>query len=310
MSLSRTLTAKQTNKEVKAGFGIKQGISNIIDILKNLFSFQAEAKKSKSSNDTHTTEINQKMGYDFQILSQKMRQIAEMFQYNRLYICIDEFTFIDKNYRDIQIHVAQILKDLFFGSSVITMKAAAHWNISKLQTRNSALPRFGLELNEDYRAAFDLDAMFIENENDAKAYFLELIINQCLLRFLNGDNQKIKESLSENILSFLFGKDDSQQEFMFKFLICGSHGISRSFCNILNQCLDVVYSQNRTHITYETLYDSISHEYNYGVRQKIDYENPLVDVFDSHLTEQKARFFVLKNEEYNSYREHIDELVD
>jgi len=302
-------TSSQSNKDSSAGIEIGNS-TNIVDFIKNLFSFRAVAKKSKRRDKSRIREVKPLMGYDFQVLSQKIRKIAELFQYDRLYICVDELTFINKNYRDIQLQIAQILKDLFFGSTIVTMKAAAHWNISKLQSRNNMLPRIGMELNEDYTAAFDLDTMFIENEDDAKSYFLEMIINQCLLHYSNGNNLRIKESLSENILSFLFGNEASHQEFMFKFLICGSHGVSRSFCNILNKCLDNVFLQNRTNITYEILYDSIHEEYNYGVRRKIEYENPLVDIFDSHLTEKKVRFFMLKNQDYNLNKEYIDKLVD
>lgn len=302
--------SKHLHGEVSVGVG-SNGSSgtSILSIIKSLFSFGATAKKANTKSSSAIIESITSQGYDIQLLSQLIQEIAERFEYDQLYYCIDELTFIDKHVRDLQIYVVQIIKELLFGSRIIAVKAAAHWNLSKLQSRDSDYPRLGMELNEDYTAAFDLDAMFLDNEQEATSYFLELMINQCLL-YYSGDTSKIRNALSENILSYLFGENPEQQRFMFQLLICGSHGISRSFCNILDSCIAKMRSTGKSHITYETLFECILHEFTINVSRKNEYESTVLNIFDEHLKKKTSRLVLLQNKDYNANKREIENLVE
>jgi len=84
---------------------------------------------------------------DIEELKRLLDLLIEAMCFEKFYICIDEFTQIDRDFSlSIQTKVAQILKQLFFNSNIFVVKIASVWNESRMQNRQVGGIREGIEL--------------------------------------------------------------------------------------------------------------------------------------------------------------------
>jgi len=300
-------TSKKETREIsttdKSGRTCGITLSKIPFIGKFLYAKEKSKIESQTSEDIRT--------FDIPPIKRSIDALVSAFQYDRLYILIDEFVVVDKNINiSIQKQIAQIIKDLFFRSPIITVKIASIWNnnemFGRLRGNNS---RQGLELGHDYSWGINLDSIFTTNSIDAIAFFEDVLVNQVLLYNEDNDNfpAEKRELLIPYILSTLFG--DTNANVLFSHTICGSLGIPRAFCNILQKCLSTSMSR-RSCISLEEIFSSVIFDYTTDVRSRIRYDIPFLDHIEKYISDTETRYFAIKISDYNSIKPLIDMLLD
>lgn len=249
---------------------------------------------------------------DIPSIRKTILEIFKAFGYKQVYICLDEFNLIDRRTTiSLQARFAQLLKELFFGTSMCVVKIANVWNESRMQRKQGQ--REGLELGQDifWTQDLDLDTMFEHDNKKANAFFVNMIVNDYLLgKRLENPNFSIQEDsqeykdLGEMIIDRIFAKD------AFRCLVCGSQGIPRIFGEILAQCLKKIEEEGAgKKITVDIVCGSIISNYNINVRRAIQYESILYASIDDYLNRQLNRFFLVKIADYNRGKKYFDSLV-
>ena len=190
------------------------------------------------------------------------------------------------------------------------VKIANVWNESRMQSRQG--PREGLELGQDiFGQDLDLDTMFEHDNQKAHNFFVNMIVNDYLLRErLENPKSSIPEDSSQDkklgdmIIEKMFAKD------AFSCLVCGSQGIPRVFGEILAQCIKKIEEeQYNKKINVDLVCENIISNYNINVRRAIPYDSILYTSIDDYLSEQLARFFLVKMSDYNRGKKYFDSLV-
>lgn len=249
---------------------------------------------------------------DVSSIRQTILDIFKLFGYKKVYICLDEFNLIDRRTNvSLQARFAQLLKELFFGSSMCVVKIANVWNESRMQSKQGL--REGLELGQDifWTQDLDLDTMFEHDNNKANDFFVNMIVNDYLLgERLKNPKSSIPENssqckiLGDMIIDKMFAKD------AFSCLVCGSQGIPRIFGEILSQCIKKIEEeQYEKKINVDLVCESIISNYNINVRRAIPYDSILYTSIDDYLNEKLTRFFLVRISDYNRGKKYFDSLV-
>lgn len=258
---------------------------------------------AKNKNITVKNSKEYLFKLDIPSIRQTIFDIFKLFGYKKVYICLDEFNLIDRRTTvSLQARFAQLLKELFFGSPMCVVKIANVWNESRMQSRQG--PREGLELGQDiFGQDLDLDTMFEHDNQKAHNFFVNMIVNDYLLRErLENPKSSIPEDSSQDkklgdmIIEKMFAKD------AFSCLVCGSQGIPRVFGEILAQCIKKIEEeQYNKKINVDLVCENIISNYNINVRRAIPYDSILYTSIDDYLSEQLARFFLVKMWQYQTY---------
>lgn len=266
---------------------------------------------AKNKNITVKNSKEYLFKLDIPSIRQTIFDIFKLFGYKKVYICLDEFNLIDRRTTvSLQARFAQLLKELFFGSPMCVVKIANVWNESRMQSRQG--PREGLELGQDiFGQDLDLDTMFEHDNQKAHNFFVNMIVNDYLLRErLENPKSSIPEDSSQDkklgdmIIEKMFAKD------AFSCLVCGSQGIPRVFGEILAQCIiKIEEEQYNKKINVDLVCENIISNYNINVRRAIPYDSILYTSIDDYLSEQLARFFLVKMSDYNRGKKYFDSLV-
>ena len=266
---------------------------------------------AKNKNITVKNSKEYLFKLDIPSIRQTIFDIFKLFGYKKVYICLDEFNLIDRRTTvSLQARFAQLLKELFFGSPMCVVKIANVWNESRMQSRQG--PREGLELGQDiFGQDLDLDTMFEHDNQKAHNFFVNMIVNDYLLRErLENPKSSIPEDSSQDkklgdmIIEKMFAKD------AFSCLVCGSQGIPRVFGEILAQCIKKIEEeQYNKKINVDLVCENIISNYNINVRRAIPYDSILYTSIDDYLSEQLARFFLVKMSGYNRGKKYFDSLV-
>lgn len=266
---------------------------------------------AKNKNITVKNSKEYLFKLDIPSIRQTIFDIFKLFGYKKVYICLDEFNLIDRRTTvSLQARFAQLLKELFFGSPMCVVKIANVWNESRMQSRQG--PREGLELGQDiFGQDLDLDTMFEHDNQKAHNFFVNMIVNDYLLRErLENPKSSIPEDSSQDkklgdmIIEKMFAKD------AFSCLVCGSQGIPRVFGEILAQCIKKIEEeQYNKKINVDLVCENIISNYNINVRRAIPYDSILYTSIDDYLSEQLARFFLVKMSDYNRGKKYFDSLV-
>lgn len=298
---------KTDSSTVKVGGKIS--LPNIIE------SFLQFGRKKQTTNDIEETR-EYKSYFNIPTIQKYIEDILSSMMFQTVYICIDEFTQIDRDVTfTIQPKVAQLLKQIFFDSKIVVIKIASVWNEYRMQSRQTIGKREGIELGNDIfsRNELNLDVMFEYDNDKANNFFKKQIANY----FLNGSktyqyefsekephssNEEIIQ-LGEYIVERIFAKNS------FRYLICGSQGIPRDFGNLLKNCLSKMIEQKTDKIGVNTVFESIIGHYNSSIRHRIPYSSPLCVRIDDYVFQKKIRFFLVNMEMYNIGINYFDGLV-
>lgn len=242
---------------------------------------------------------------DINAIKLSIERLIESLKIDRLIVCIDEFTRVDKGMEDtIQPYIAQLIKDTFFRSEKITVKLSSLWNHTKMQMRQLGGKRIGIELGDDIQRGADLDTMFFGN-NHAYTFFKEMLLKTCLIWFDTENVEKDENLLQTHIINSLFSDDEA-----FMLLICGSQGIPRIFGNLLISCIKKRIQSNKPKIDPTVVYECVIENFTRDVRRKLPYDTKIVSAFDDFITEKRSRFLLISLDDYEANKQHIDGLVD
>ncbi len=306
-------------------FGISADSSGQLSsghFLSRLFSMRFSLGK-KAGQEIKTTKDKQYVyRLDINEIRRSIEKILKTMGYRTLYICIDEFTQIDRDTSTtIQPKVAQVLKQLFFSSSIIVVKIASVWSEYRMQTRQECGFREGIELSQDIfkHNSINFDCMFDYNNEKAYQFFKDAMLNFFLFEmkyeeFIQLPNGLIvsprivmteeeRNGLSNYLVELLFSKES------FKHLICGSQGIPRVFGILLVACFDKLKEVRKEKVTVEIVFDCIMDNYFDEVRQSIPESSAIFTGIETHIGRSKNRFFLLNILDYNTVSFYFDRLV-
>lgn len=265
-------------------------------------------KTSKRKNIKEVS-IQNEFIYTLDIYSIKkaLDDLIESFKLDRLIICIDEFTRVDKGLGDtIQPYIAQLIKDTFFRNPYISVKVSSLWNETQIQKRQLNDERVGIELGEDIKRGVDLDTMFFGNEASC-SFFKNMIMNTCLL--CQDKELAIGESTLPQFREYLIDNLFTDEE-SFKLMVCGSQGVPRIFGNLLLAAIGKRIECARPKIDAQIVYECIVENSTRDVRRKLPYSDEIVCLFDDFVTEKKNRFILVSVADYDKYRNEIDGLLN
>ncbi len=273
-----------------------------------------EIKTTKDKQYVYRIDINE--------IRRNVEKILKTMGYRTLYICIDEFTQIDRDTATtIQPKVAQVLKQLFFSSSIIVVKIASVWSEYRMQTRQDIGFREGIELSQDIfkHNSINFDCMFDYNNEKAYQFFKDAMLNYFLFELKQEEmihlpnglivstknvvTEESRSGLSNYLVELLFSKDS------FKHLICGSQGIPRVFGILLVACFDKLKEVKKEKVTVEIVFECIMDNYFDEVRQSIPESSAVFTGIEAHIGKKKSRFFLLSILDYNTVSFYFDRLV-
>ena len=273
--------------------------------IKDWLTINIGKNKTKKKEIVSTQEKKYVYRIDIDDIRERIEILLSKMGYDVLYICIDEFTQIDRDIPfTIQPAVAQLIKQLLFNSETIVVKVASVWNEARMQNRQVNGNREGLELGHDIFKSedLDLDIMFKYDNEKAYDFFKEYLVNTVTLHSDETINEKERDSLGDYIIELLFTQGS------FKHLICGSQGIPRVFGMLLLKCLSRL-SRDKTKISVEIVFDSIISHYNSDVRQSIPTSSPICMAVEDYVSQEKQRFFIVSSEDYDKAVNFFDGLV-
>ncbi len=260
-----------------------------------------EKQAEKERDEKYETNESQNIRYllDVKKIRESILKILEIIGVEKLYLCIDEYTQIDKDIEfSIQPKVAQLLKQLFFVSEKFVVKIASVWNENRMQSRQTRDgKREGLEIGHDIYSpkGLKLDEMFFDNNYDAEMFFKTMILNEYLVSSREEYNDRAKELMKDDIVNLLFVENS------FKYIICGSQGIPRTFTRLLSACLEEIKNEKDSRITPEIIFKTVISDYNETVRSKIIYDASIFKQIDLYVSEKKKRFFLVDIDSYRRY---------
>ena len=272
--------------------------------LKDLFSLGFKKKKKKQNIIAAKEEKKVVYRIDLNEIKTLINMFLEKAHYRTFYICIDEFALIDRDLPfTIQPTVAQLIKELFFDSSIIVIKIASVWNKSRMQHRQLGGIREGIELGQDIftNKDLDLDIMFEYDNEQAVKFFKEYLFNTITLN--EPVSEKERQNLPDYIIDTLFSQDS------FKYLVCGSQGVPRIFCTLLLDCLKSLPKDTNGKITVEVVFNSIKNNYYHEVRQSVPTELKICKEIENYVSNTHSRFFLLSSVDYNNGLHFFDGLV-
>ena len=301
----------ESGKSSVSGFELETSTKiNNYNPLNLLASFFRKKKKTETAKSTFTTSEDYSFNLDISKVREAICNIVDSLNVSKLYICIDEFTWVDKGLdKSIQPDIAQMIKDTFFRLPNVMIKITSLWSRNEMQYRNNkSISKVGIELGEDIRRNIDLDTIFSDN-NYALTFFENLIINIILLEdneknHIQQDYEKSKRDFTTYTLNKLFSGDS------FKLLVCASQGIPRVFCDILVSSMKPKENTKSKLITPQVVFESTVNHFRQETRKKIDNSDPLVIEIDEYVTKNKQRIMMIPIKDYENNKTVINILVD
>lgn len=285
---------KELGREVDAKINANEGI---LSFCMNLF-----RNKNKTSNYKQSFAITGKIQFvlETDVISNLISQMLDALGITLAYICLDEYSDMDKISKfSIQSKVAQLIKQVFFKDARYSVKIATIWSRSKLHTRGGNRVE-GIEYQQDIFEGPDLDIMFMEHNTDVISYFKELLVNTYLMGQDIKDNEK--NALSDYIESDIFSEPGLRH------LICGSQGVSRTFVILVKTYLQRFIKGNNGPVKLGAVYEIIKHHYLEDIRNKIPYYT-LYKSVDKYLSNNLCRYFLFTRDDYHRCKSLIKYLA-
>lgn len=145
--------------------------------------------------------------------------------------------------------------------------------------------------------------MFDYNNDKAFDFFTTLILNNNNLNgkiaYLEVPNDESKK----NILNSVFSKD------ALNYLICGSQGIPRFFCDIFQKSVTILKYNSESILSPKIICAGIIDHYLGTIRSSIPYAHPLYVIIEDYVSKTNHRFFLIKDHDYNEGIRFFDSLV-
>lgn len=288
------LKSNEIKDEVGRGADVSANLSSgILGACINFFK-----KNNKTINSKQSFALTGKLTFklETQVISNLITKMVNAFGVSLTYICLDEYSEMDKiSEYTIQSKVAQLIKQIFFKNPLYSVKIATIWNFSKLHTRGGNRV-IGVEYRQDIFAGPDLDIMFMEDNVDVINYFKEVLTNTYLL----GEETSVEQrkALSDYFENSIFSKAGLRH------LICGSQGVSRAFVILTKDYLQRFIKSKQGIIKLGNVYEIIKHQYLEDVRNKVPYYT-LYKSIDNFITENLCRYFLITRKDYDRCKELI-----
>ena len=273
---------------------------------KNLLDFRWKKNRGKKVETVLTSNQTIIKRMDCMKIRERFEDLVHEMGCNPFYICIDEFSEIDRDFSyTVQPKVAQKIKELFFQSKHVCVKIASVWNLSRMQNRQVYGCREGLELGHDIfeNNELNLDTMFSNSNEDAVTFFKKYIMNSVMMSSVMKMTKREREIYQEYIIDTIFSQGS------LKHLICGSQGIPRIFGTLFHSCLCKLVKKEQEKITVNIVYTSIIEDYKKNVRHSIPYDSPICRAIDKYVTKYHKRFFLISTEDYHNTSNYFDGLV-
>ena len=293
--------SKESSLSANISFNTSQKLLSTI----SKFSF------SKNKKNIKEISIQREFVYTLDIYSirKALDELISAFKLDRLIICIDEFTRVDKGTKEtIQPYIAQLIKDTLFRNPNISVKVSSLWNKTQIQKRQLNGERIGIELGEDIKRGIELDTMFFGNEHSC-LFFKNMIMNTCLLcenhNPLNNNNSINESDFKQYLIDSLFSDDKT-----FKLMVCGSQGVPRIFGNLLISAINKRLDNRKHKIDAQIVYDCVIENYNRDVRRKLPYSEKIVCAFEDFVTDNKSRFILVSIGDYEKHKKEIDGMIN
>lgn len=275
---------KELGREISTNINASE---NAVNLCMNLF-----RNKNTTNNSKQSIAITGKIQFilETEVISNLITKMLDAFGIRLAYICLDEYSEMDKiSEFSIQSKVAQLIKQVFFKNPKYSVKIATIWNYSKLHTRGGNRVE-GIEYQHDIFEGPDLDIMFMECNADIISYFKEVLVNTYLMGHDIKDEEK--SALSDYIESYIFTKPGLRH------LICGSQGVSRTFIILVKTYLQRFIKQKNGPVKLASVYEIIKHHYLEDVRSKIPYYSVYRSV-DRYISKKLCRYFLFTRDDYN-----------
>lgn len=259
-------------------------------------------KRKKTHNTIHSTSLSGRVSFQLETsrIEQRLKKMLEALQIDLAYICLDEYSEIDKiSDYSIQSTVAQLIKQVFFKSSLFSVKIATIWNNSKLHMRGGHKVE-GIEYKQDIFPGPDLDIMFMKSNADVIKYFKTVLVNTyCMSCELSEEEQL---SFSEYIEERIFSKAGLRH------LICGSQGISRSFVILVKEYLQIFLQERKGPVKLGKIYELIMQQYLEDVRSKIPYFSVYTEI-NKYIAQNLRRYFLIERKDYDRCKDLLKYLA-
>lgn len=280
------------SSEIKRELGREVGAR--INATEGLWSFCVNwfRNKNRTSQYKQSFAVTGKIQFvlETEVISNLISQMLDALGITLAYICLDEYSEMDKiSEFSIQSKVAQLIKQVFFKDARYSVKIATIWSRSKLHTRGGNRVE-GIEYQQDIFEGPDLDIMFMEHNADIISYFKEVLVNTYLMGQDVKDDEK--SALSDYIESDIFSEPGLRH------LICGSQGVSRTFVILVKTYLQRFIKDKSGPVKLATVYEIIKHHYLEDVRNKIPYYT-LYKSVDKYLLKTLCRYFLFSRDDYN-----------
>lgn len=283
-------TVKDSIIGIEGGIAVSKGLFNgILNLIKR-FSKQKQRINSRLVENTH-------FYIEIAKIREKLSQMLEALGVSTFYLCLDEFCELDKiEDSNMQIQVAELIKQLFFKNSLFSVKIASIWNLSNMYSRGRGKRAEGIELNNDIFPGPDLDMMFVRDGVDAQTYFKDVILNIYLLSSEEADSMSddAKQRLSNLFEESIFGNEG------FRHLIIGSQGVSRAFSILVKKYLEgftkhrIKYDPLNPHQVYRIIID----QYVTGINSKLP-RYTLCNVINEYVRKNQCRYFLIARADYD-----------
>lgn len=285
---------EETKKETSAGIDTPE---RVLNFFANVFK-----KKNKVYENRDYFEVTGKLSFrlETQLISEWVDKMMSSLGISLAYICLDEYSEIDKvSEFSIQSKVAQLIKQVFFKRTRYSVKIATIWNRSKLHQRGGNRVE-GIEYQQDIFAGPDLDIMFMENNIDILNYFKEILINTYLMNEVV--EEKERNAQADYIEETIFGESGLRH------LICGSQGVSRAFVILVKEYLKRFIKEKSGPVKSGVVYEIIKHQYMEDVRSKVPYYS-LYEAVETFVSDKQCRYFLIRREDYERCRTLIKYLA-
>lgn len=280
--------SEQLNKEATTNIGLDVKAEK--NYFTSLLNFVRGRKRTSIKSNTYSVSGQIQFKLDGQEIKERITEMLDAFNISTAYICLDEYSEIDKvSTFSIQSKVAQLIKQVFFKNSMYSVKIATIWNRSKLHSRGGNRIE-GIEYQQDIFAGPDLDIMFMENNIDIINYFKEMLVNTYLMGL--DINLEEKKALSDYFENYMFGKAGLRH------IICGSQGVSRSFAVLIKEYLKKFIKNKNGILKLGDVYQIIKHHYLEDVRNKIPYFKTY-NAIEEYIKNSLCRYFLITKEDYD-----------
>lgn len=317
--LQRTKSEISTSKKKQKGVSLsgKIGLDSVG------LSVGGKLGSNKEKEEEEVTTIETYYHTDLSKIKDALERFLELMGIERLYICIDEWSELDKTCNtSIQQLFAEKLKLTFFKSKKISVKIASIWSLTEMSSKDLN-GRFwgGIELGQDIYKELDLDILFFR-KNDSIEKFLSTILYKRFLWNCSPETRTKFQRINTNAKSKNSLDDHKCKEFLieqmfvkkenFMALVTASHGIPRDFLELLQRSLREIDDFEKYYISRDIV-DTVAREFYLNEKRNRITDNRLLTSFiakiDTYLEQKIERFFVIKSNDVKNSIE-IKELVD